>query len=207
MVLIDLTMPLTPETPVYPGDAEPKFETAGVMARDGWNDHVLHMGNHTGTHIDAPSHMVERGKSLNQFPVDRFFGRGVLVDGTERVTVSSLEKYEIEPKDIVLVYTAASENYNAPDYYEKVPPIEVDAAEWLGDRHVSMVGFDAGTSDYGSKHDPPFGIHRALLSRDVLIIENLIGLRELIGKIFRVFAFPLAMEIDGAPMRVIAEVE
>src|SRR4051794_20843947 len=109
MELIDLTMLLDEKTPVYPGDALPKFEPAGVISKDGWNDHVLHIGNHTGTHIDAPMHMVEGGKSLDDFAVDRLFAPGVLVDGTDRLTVAELEKHDISKGDAVIMYTGASE--------------------------------------------------------------------------------------------------
>lgn len=52
----------------------------------------------------------------------------------------------------------------------------------------------------------PFPIHRILLRNDILIIENLTNLKELIGKKFKVYAFPINLQIEASPVRVVAEI-
>jgi arylformamidase len=79
MKLIDLTHPIKSNMPVYPGDPETKIQQEGSIKKDGYVDHYLSIGTHAGTHIDAPSHMLENKKSLNQFPLEKFIGRGVCI--------------------------------------------------------------------------------------------------------------------------------
>lgn len=61
---MDLSVKLDQEMPVYPGDAPVKIEPAGKLERDGFNDHVVSVNTHVGTHIDAPLHMIANGQAL-----------------------------------------------------------------------------------------------------------------------------------------------
>src|SRR6185369_3662253 len=101
-MLLDLTVPLTEKTPVYPGDPVPKIEPAGILERDGYQDHVLHFGTHLGTHMDAPSHMVPDGKNLDAFPIERFSGRGVCISVREGFSLERISEAGIREGDIVL---------------------------------------------------------------------------------------------------------
>jgi arylformamidase len=80
MQYIDLTMPLNSVTPVYPGDRKPEFKQVAFTEEQGWNLHEFGLTTHTGTHLDAPWHMLAEGKRITDFPVDRFFGRAVMFD-------------------------------------------------------------------------------------------------------------------------------
>lgn len=201
MTYIDLTMPLNPQTPVYPGDPLVGVEKAADLEQDGYLDHVLHVGTHNGTHIDAPAHMVAGGKLLDHFPIDCFVGQGKVVDVREGITPEVLEDAGIEADDIVLFYTGASERYDAPGYYETKLSVDEDTLEFLISRRIKMFGVDAGSVD-----DEPFPVHKALLSNDILIIENLVHLRSLVGKRFKITALPLNVNVEGCPARVIAEI-
>lgn len=75
-MIIDLSVPINEQTPVYPGDPAVKIAPAGNLERDGYCDHLISLGTHVGTHIDAPAHMVAGGKTLNQIPLDHFIGKG-----------------------------------------------------------------------------------------------------------------------------------
>lgn len=79
MSFVDLSIPLTEQTPVYPGDPRPRIEPAAVLEKDGYEDHIVSFGTHVGTHIDAPAHMLKGGKMLDQFPIERLLGRGVYI--------------------------------------------------------------------------------------------------------------------------------
>lgn len=92
MKFIDLSVPVNEATPVYPGDPKTKITPAGVLEKDGYEDHYVCMGTHVGTHVDAPRHMVAMGKNLDQIPVDRFIGQGVYIRvGTTRVVVEIIQ--------------------------------------------------------------------------------------------------------------------
>jgi arylformamidase len=201
MTYIDLTMPLNPQTPVYPGDPAVEVGVAAELDKDGYLDHTLQLGTHNGTHIDAPAHMVARGKMLNEFPVDCFVGPGKVVDVRNGIDPDLLEAADVQVDDIVFFYTGFSERCDAPDYYEAEPLIPEEAVEFLIDRNIKMFGIDAGSVD-----GEPFPVHKALLSKDILIIENLVNLRSLVGKRFNVTALPLNVDVEGCPARVIAEI-
>jgi kynurenine formamidase len=201
--VIDLSVPLNERTPVYPGDPATVIKRAGVLDRDGFNDHLVSVGTHVGTHIDAPFHMIAGGKTLNQIPIEQFVGRGcyVKVEGN-KIDLETVQKVDVREGDIVLLHTGAIEFYHEPRYYSDTPEIPEDVARYLVDKKIKMVGMDMSGPD-----EEPFKTHKILLSGGVLIIENLTNLDKLAGKDFTVYALPIKLGIDGAPARVIAQIK
>lgn len=199
---IDLSVPLNEQTPVYPGDPATKISPAGVFAKDGFNDHYISVGTHVGTHIDAPLHMIDGGKSLDQFPIDKFIGRGRLVkiDGND---FDAVKQAGIQEGDIVLLSTGMGDKYLEPAYFDEYPVMSDEIAKFLVDSKVKMIGLDACSVD----GPDGFPIHKILLAGDVLIIENLTNLSALEGKNFKVYALPLNLQIDGSPARVVSEID
>jgi arylformamidase len=190
-MIVDLSVLVNEQTPVYPGDPATIIKPAGVMANDGYCDHYISIGTHVGTHIDAPMHMLEDGASLDQLSVDHCIGKGQVV-----------KKADIQAGDIVLFHTGMSAKYHEPTYFETYPVMSEVVASYLVEAKVKMVGVDTCSVD--NQHD--FPIHKILLAGNVLIIENLTNLSELEGKEFTVYALPIKLQVDGAPARVIAEV-
>ena len=89
-----------------------------------------------------------------------------------------------------------ADRYYEPSYFTDYPPLPLDIAEYLVECRVSMVGVDMCSVDY-----EPFAVHQTLLRGDVLILENLTGLERVAGRDFRVYALPLRLAADGAPVR------
>lgn len=200
MRLLDLSVPINERTPVYPGDPKTKVEPAGIMAKDGFNDHYVSIGTHAGTHIDAPLHMIDGGKSLDQMPLEQFVGRGVLVEVKDKkFDLAAVQQAGVQKDDIVLFHTGFSDIYHQPEYFEH-PSITEEIANYLVEKKVKMVGVDMASPDH-----PPFKIHKILLGGGVLIIENLTDLAQLAGKDFTVYALPIKLQIDAAPARVIVQ--
>ncbi len=204
MPIVDLSVVLNEQTPVYPGDPDTKLEAIAAIEQDGHVDHYLSTVTHTGTHIDAPMHMLPGGKSLDQFPIDQFVGRGryIRVENNE-FDLENVKEAGIQAGDIVLFHTGMGDHYHEPVYFEKIPAMPEEVAQYLVDCKVKMVGLDTGSAD--NKKDHP--VHKILLGGDVLIIENMTNLAQLEGKEFTVYALPLKLEVDGAPTRAIAQVE
>src|SRR3989338_1216420 len=107
MHLIDLTHSFTSNMPVYPGDPLPKLKQITDLEKDGYNDHELISVMHVGTHMDAPLHKIKDGKTMDQIPVDHFFGNGVLLDtrGKTKIDAEILDGKTIESGSIVLIDT------------------------------------------------------------------------------------------------------
>lgn len=199
---IDLSVPINTNTPVYPGDPKTKIEPAGVLEKDGYEDHYVCIGTHTGTHVDVPRHMINNGESLDQIPLERFIGKGVYIKvNNKKFDIEEIKKADIEEGDIILFHTGMSDVYYQSEYYDNYPAITEEIANYLVEKKVKMVGVDMCSVDH-----EPFPIHRILLGKGVLIIENLTNLSALADKSFKVYATPIKLQIDGGPARVIVEI-
>lgn len=203
MQVIDLSVSVNNDTPVYPGDPKAKVEPVAVLAKDGFNDHLITMGTHVGTHVDAPLHMIEGGHSLKDLAIEQFVGPGryVKIDGDFKL--DAVKAAGIEAGDIVLFHTGMSQKFHDANYYEDYPAMSQEVADYLVAQKVKMIGLDTGSADNADG----FPVHKTLLGGGVLIIENLTNLQALAGKQFSVYALPLKLEGDGAPARVVAVVQ
>lgn len=169
---------------------------------------------HAGTHVDAPIHIVENGKSIEQMPLDSFVGPGVVISvekaGGEEVTAKDLEDsgVQVNKGDILMLHTGWDKKFESPDYNHH-PYLSTDAAQWIVDHGVKMFGLDCITVDLPTPLRPPgfdFPVHRILLGNEVLIAENVTNLEELVGKQSRILAFPLKVRgSDAAHARIVAE--
>ena len=201
-MLIDLSVDLNEKTPVYPGDPETKIKPAGTLGTSGYQDHYVCVGTHVGTHIDAPSHMITGGKNLNEFPIEKFSGRGVYIGVDGDFNLEEIKKIDIQEGDIVLFHTGMSAKYHEPVYFGEYPAMSEEIAKWLVEKKAKIVGVDTCSVD----NVESFPIHKILLDAEILIIENLTNLSELATKHFEIFAFPIKLNIDGAPVRVVAKI-
>ncbi len=204
MTLVDLSVVVNEDTPAYPGDPKIKIDVTGVFEKDTYNDHLVAFDVHSsGTHIDAPWHMVEGGKTLDQIQIEQFIGRGRLIKLENKTfSLEAVKLAGIDMSDIVLFHSGMSDIYGKDEYYSNRPEMSEEIAHYLVDKKVKMIGVDMCSPD-----DKPFPVHGILLSAGVLIIENLTNLAGLEGKEFTVYALPIKLQLDGAPARVIAEVK
>jgi kynurenine formamidase len=108
-MIYDLTQALNENTPVYPGDPKVKVEQVGVIAKDGFCDHLVAFGTHNGTHMDAPAHMIEGGKGLKDYPIERFIMPAICVDVRGGFVADRIASQISEVGLGVLFYTGASE--------------------------------------------------------------------------------------------------
>lgn len=202
MNFIDLSVPINEDTPVYPGDPKTKIQPAGILDKDGYENHYVSVGTHAGTHIDAPRHMVAGSKSMDEISIDHFVGRGSYIKVKDKkFDLETIKKGDIQEGDIVVFHTGMSDVYHESEYYDNYPAVTENIANYLVSKKVKMVGVDMCSVDY-----EPFPVHRILLKNNVLIIENLTNLAELESKNFKVYALPIKLQIDGAPARVMAEI-
>lgn len=202
-MFIDISISLSDETPVYPGDPPIDIKQLFTVAKDGVSIHQYNFAGHCSTHMDAPAHMFTNGKSLADFPVDKFTGEGIVIDakGYKSIDIDILNNIKIGKNKIVLFRTDYSRKIDEKNYFENYPVISEKLAQRLVDMQVKMIGIDWPSPDY-----PPYPAHKALLKNDILIVENLCNLDKLAGKKFKLYAFPVKVATDGVPTRVIAEI-
>lgn len=202
-MILDLTHPLRNGITVYPGTLPPSFVPGNTLEADGFAELTITMTSHTGTHIDAPCHIIPGGKSLSDFPIDHFLGPGVLIDVRNRlaITLADLSPHErrIKQAQFLIFRTGWQQNWNTPDYFDDFPTLTPDAARWIADRRPKAVGFDAISADPVSSHGLPN--HHTLLGNNILIIENLTHLESLPTTAFEMHCIPLNIaNADGAPV-------
>lgn len=200
--MIDLSMPIDEKTPVFPGDPPPVFEPFATIERDGWNVTRLSFNSHFSTHIDAPAHMIEGGKTLSDYSVDRFIGEGIVLDVRGQNEIET-DPGMVKEGDMVFFCTGHSRKAYDGDYFTGNPVITERTARELVRRKVSIVGLDSFSPD-----NEPYLIHHLFLRNDMLIVENLVDLDRLAGRRFKCFIMPLNIKnADGAPCRVIGMID
>ncbi len=206
MRYIDLTMPLSEETPVF-SSATPRvlITPLATMKTNGSNELLLKLSTHSATHIDAPFHMMENGKKLDEFGIETFVGDAIVIDcfNQQEISISEDDFQRIRENDIVFFYTGHSNDYASEKYTSAYPVISKGTADKLVSKKVKMVGIDTLSPDRA-----PFEVHQILLSKEILIVENLVNLAHLVDKRFTACVLPLKIkDSDGAPCRVIAMVD
>jgi kynurenine formamidase len=205
--LIDLSHPLRTGMPVFPEDPEVALEPAGALPP--WQVTRLGLGTHSGTHIDAASHYVPEGTTIDRYPLERFvlpaYVAPIRAEAGEEIHWPSLQS--VLPTDLrgvgVLLYTGWDRHWG-DDEAVAHPYLGEDAAAGLVAHGVALVGTDAlnvDATEGGTTH-----AHAALLGADVLIVENLTGLGALTpGRPYTCAFVPLRLEgADGSPIRAYA---
>lgn len=204
MQYIDLTHTFKADMPVYPGDPLPILTQSAEISAAGYNEFHISTGMHVGTHMDSPLHMLENGKKLSEYPAEKFFGKGHLIDARNQKEINAdlLAGKLIEAGDIVLMMTGFDKKFGSESYYNDYPEIAESFAQKLVTLGVKIVGMDTPSPDRA-----PFNIHKILLGNDILIIENLTNLEALLShEEFDIIALPAKFEAEAAPVRVVAKV-
>lgn len=201
---IDLSYEIEHQMAVYPGDDELKLYRHRFLNRDYYNDTRLETGMHVGTHIDAPSHLLNKDRFICDYPVEKFIGNGCLLDVRNEEIIKLKDEYldKVQEGDIVLLYTGYDEFFGTDKYFENHPIVDEKLAQFFVDRGVKLIGIDMPSPD-----QYPFKVHHKLLENDILIIENLRNLKKLEGvKRFEVMAFPLNIRAEASLTRVVARI-
>jgi kynurenine formamidase len=213
MPVIDLTYPIAPGMPVFPGSPIPEIHPIARFERDGFREKQMTFSSHTGTHMDAPSHMLRQGKTLDQFPAEHFIGAGLCIDLTSArggvIEWTSLQPFQetLPNCDFVMLRTGWGQFWGTNRYFQGYPVLSPEAAQGLATYHPKAVGVDTLSVDAADAVE--FPVHHILLEHNVLIIENLAHLDRLPnGRFGRLCCLPLPLaDADGAPARVVALLE
>jgi kynurenine formamidase len=225
MEVIDLTHTIHDDIQIYPGDPIPSISRGLTHETDDCHVDLLKLGSHTGTHIDAPYHFLKDGQRIDEIPVQRFIGNGILIDVSDKserelIDSADLKFYasEIKKGDFVILRTGWDRYFGTPRYLQH-PFLSADAAGLLLKRGVALVGIDALNIDasYQMVVDPEplqgdseahvdddYPIHDILLGNDVLIVENLCNLDKIKQRNGFYSFLPLKLkDSDGSPIRAV----
>lgn len=208
-MILDLTREISTDTKVFPGSPLPKFITWNKMEIDNYHSEVIFMSTHTGTHMDAPSHFINGVSSIDKIPINRFISRSILVKITkasdELITAAEIEasNAKILEGDSVVFSTSWENEVDKEYYFSHSPGLSEDAAEYLINKKVNAVCIDSPSIDRGS--DNKFPVHKLLLNKEILIVENLCNLGKIDIQNFTLIMIPLKLSgASGSPIRAIA---
>ena len=215
MKVIDLTLTVSRKLPTFPGSPQPNFIPWENIKEDGYNLELLFLSSHTGTHMDAPHHFLEKGAKIHEISLEKLVSEAVLIKskkkGGELITKTDIQKFEKKHGKIasfssVIFYTGWQRNLQKKYYFTKNPGLSVSAAKYLASKKIGLVGIDSPSIDLGK--DSKFSVHQIFAKKGMLIVENLANLEKIKSSKFHLVVLPLKLKnATGSPVRAIAFVE
>jgi len=207
MRLYDISHPIHSGMPVFPGDPEVRLEPVETLPP--WRVTRVALGSHSGTHVDAPSHFSADGRSITDYPVERFVLPAVIVplpdlEDDEAISRPLLSAHLATlPVGGAVLLATGWDRFWGSERYLRHPYLAEEAAAWLAASGIRLVGVDALNVDStvsGTAH-----AHAVLLGNDVLIMENLRNLRSVPqDREYLLVCLPLPLSgADGAPARAV----
>ena len=195
-----------------------------------YSSYRLCTAEHGGTHIDAPIHFNEKGKTLDQIPLDRLIGPGVVVDVRKKssenmdyeISIDDLKRWEKKYNNtlmdkIILLNTGYAQHWPhrlsylgtdqiGPEAIKNLhfPGLSPEAARWLAvERNIRAVGIDTASIDRGQSS--LYESHRTLFEFNIPAFENVANLNSLPAHNFEVLALPMKIKNgSGGPLRIVA---
>ena len=206
---VDLSLPISGETQVYPGDPEPTLNPVATIAGEGYNLHRVALGSHTGTHVDAPYHFRPEGATVDRLPLGLFIGEAVIVPVRDKqprqeITLADIKPVEplLRPGAAVLFNTNWYSKAGTPQFLEH-PYLGATLCRYLLDRGIRTFGIDAINIDLPGGAGSP--VHEMIATAGGVIVENLANLDQVDFAHPLVAFFPLKLVgCDGSPVRAVA---
>ncbi len=212
--IVDLSIPLDRDVAVFPGDPPLRSRPAATVAVEGFNVLHLAMGSQTGTHVDAPFHVRDDGRRIDELPLGRFLAPLVLVDvrglpphgpiGREHLAPV---RDRLRPGTAVVLHTGWAAHRGTPAYFDH-PHLTPDAAGELLDAGIRTVGIDAPNLDPtlpGGTGPAELPVHQLVAAVEGVLVENLTGLEQVDRPGAWLSVLPIRLAgADGAPCRAVA---
>lgn len=207
MKIFDISLTISPQLPVWPGDPQVELEQVDSMDK-GAHANVSHFsaGVHVGTHVDAPHHFLNDGRTVEQLPLDILTGPCYVVQlpgGVEAITAEVLESTALPADTNRILFGTSNSRFwsqGETEFQENFVAVTEDGAEWLVQRGIRLVGVDyLSVAPYGDS----VPTHRTLLEAGVVVVEGL-DLSAVPRGFYDLYCLPLKLlGSDGAPARTI----
>ena len=207
MTIFDISLTISPTLPTWPGDPGLELEQFESMDK-GAHANVTRISSsvHLGTHVDAPHHFLNDGRTVEQLPLEVLTGPCYVVqfpDGVEAITADVLDRVEITPGLKRVLFGTSNSHFwanNEKEFQTDFVAISEDGAEWLVKHGIELVGVDyLSVAPYGDSAPT----HKVLLEAGVVVVEGL-NLANVVRGFYDLYCLPLKIEgSDGAPARAI----
>ncbi|HSQ31279.1 MAG TPA: cyclase family protein [Gemmatimonadaceae bacterium] len=201
----DVSVPLVNGGLVYPGNPEIRIAPQQEIAKGGRsNVSSLSFGSHTGTHVDAPKHMIDDGMTVDALSLDVLMGPAMLVaipNDAMAVGEEQLRLYEIKGYTRILIKTRNSSFIRDREFVRDYTYLAPDGARYLASLGVKLVGVDYFSIE--QFHSGHHATHLTLLERGIVIVEGLDLSAPPMGP-YELRVLPLRLQgLDGAPARAV----
>ena len=208
MTLYDISMVISEEMPIWPGDPQPEI-TKLSQIEDGEIANTTKLSScvHIGTHVDAPDHFLNNGSTVEEIPLDLLVGDVDVVEiySEEQISAEDLRSAGIDGGHKRLLIKTANSNLWASgvqEFQEDFIAIDPDGANYLVEMGIEVIGVDYLSV---APFKDPEPTHKILLNAGILIIEGL-NLSEVSAGKYKLYCLPLKIKgSDGAPARVLLE--
>lgn len=209
MKLIDLSHPLEHGQQTFAWDPKLSIIPHGTTKTLKYNITQISMSSHQGTHVDAMYHFLDDGKTIDQMPLDWFYGKTYLLripkNANEEITPEDFMPYQeiLKPGARIIYETGWHKQFGQEHFYSDFPSLTQEAGRYLTDRRIRFLGMDTPTpsKDWYEMH------HDILLPHEIVIVESLANLDQVPDE-FIFIGFPLNIKgRDGSPIRAVAMVD
>ena len=208
MSLIDLSHPLEHGQSTFSWDPKLSILPHGTTRTLRYNITQIVMGSHQGTHLDAMFHFIEDGRTLDQIPLDWFYGPVHVLripkKADEELLVSDFERYEslLNPDAKIIYETGWHRHFGAENFFTSFPSLSLEAGAYLASKKIRLLGMDTPTPSKDW-----YEIHHILLGAEIVIVETLANLDQVPDR-FTFIGFPLNFKgRDGSPIRAVGLVD
>lgn len=208
--IFDLTVDVKTNMPCWPTNPLVRVDPIGVLSRDGYSVERYESVTHTGTHIDAPYHMIDSAMTVDMIPLNQIIGDGYCIEPEfkgDEIHVEAFEKVWKPEFDnsIILIHTGWDKKRGfTKEFQYNFPGLADDTVDFFIKHSPKVIGIDTLGIDPYSHTD--FRVHKALLAHNMVFIEDLAHLEQLEpGKKYTVVALPLKLYgASGSMSRVVA---
>lgn len=206
MKLVDISHPMEHGQQTFPMDPKLSIVSHGNTRTLKYNITQIVMSSHQGTHLDAMYHFIDDGKTLDQMPLEWFYGTTHLLripkTAREEITVADFLPYEefLIPNAKIIYETGWFKNFGNDNFFEDFPSLTIEASEYLASKDIRMLGMDTPTPSRDW-----YEVHHILLKKEIVVVESLANLDQLPLE-FTFIGFPLNLKgRDGSPIRAVAQ--
>ncbi|MBL4802008.1 MAG: cyclase family protein [Emcibacter sp.] len=207
--VVDLSLPLNADTPIYPGDPKPELSIATTIENEGYNLFNVVLGSQTGSHLDAPYHFNNDGATVDNIDLKHCFGTGLVIDvshkqSNEEITLNDITPHssDIEKYDIILFKTNWG-THQGTDAFFNHPYLSAEGARYLLDQGIKTVAID--TINLDKTGGTSFPVHTMFAEEGALIAENLTNFAAIDFDNPVISILPLNLTgCDGSPVRAVA---
>lgn len=204
MEYIDISWPITEAVTTYKNKGNISLVAEKSFEKDLVRESMIHMGAHTGTHVDAPSHFLKDGKSIDSYPVDAIIGEAIVLDYThiaESIKEADLISFFEKLRNLIVLFkTQNSQRLSTDSFWTEFIYLEKSGAQFLADCGVKAVGIDYLGIE---RNQPNHETHTALMNKSIPIIEGL-RLAHVVPGLYQCICLPIKFEgIEAAPARAI----